>query len=111
MLEFSSRLSRLFTYSKDSAQENFTTEALAIAIEDDPCPIIDALCQLSPDDAARVGLVRCTEEFSRLKLRPSTQVSLPVCCRLDLVLDLLSEHGAQLGAVWVEVKIDAPVAA
>jgi len=37
-----SRLGRLYTYSKDTAftaQENFTTEALAMAIADDPMPI------------------------------------------------------------------------
>jgi hypothetical protein len=55
----SSRLSRLYTYSKDSAfdaQENFTIEALAMAIEDDPVPMIDALRRLNPQEAARVGL-------------------------------------------------------
>ncbi|HET9362011.1 MAG TPA: hypothetical protein VFO58_19800 [Vicinamibacterales bacterium] len=101
-----SRLSRLYTYSKDSAfdaQENFTIEALAMAIDDDAGPMVDALKRLNPQEASRVGL---TVQEGRT-IRPSTQVVLEGEGRLDLVLEA-RERGGLIGAVWVEVKIGAP---
>ena len=44
-----SRLSRLFTYAKGGSVytlENFTTEALAMAVEDDSRPVLTALALL-----------------------------------------------------------------
>lgn len=99
-------MSRLYTYSKDSAfdaQENFTIEALAMAIEDDPRPMVDALNRLNLQEAARVGL---TVREGRT-IRPSTQVMLEGGGRLDLVLEV-RESRRIIGAVWVEVKIEAP---
>jgi hypothetical protein len=101
-----SRLSRLYTYSKDrafDAQENFTIEALAMAIDDDPGPMVDALKRLNAQEASRVGL---TVQKGRT-IRPSTQVVLEGEGRLDLVLEA-RERGGIIGAVWVEVKIGAP---
>lgn len=107
-----SRLSRLFSYSKDTAfdaQENFTTEALAMAIEDDRRPMVDALFSVDPYEATRVGLRSSTSENSEsITVRPSTQVSLPQTGRIDLVLDVLRLRGGLIGSVWVEVKIGAP---
>ncbi len=92
-------------YSKDSAnlaQENFTTEALAIAIEDEPNPMITALCRLDPGAAAGIGLATAAG------YRPRTQVSLPGGGRLDLAIEVLDEHGKVQAEVWVEIKIAAP---
>lgn len=101
-----SRLGRLYTYSKDSAfdaQENFTIEALAMAIDDDPGPMVDALNRLNSQEASRVGLL---VQQGRT-ITPSTQVVLDGGGRLDLVLEV-REGGEIIGAVWVEVKIGAP---
>ncbi len=99
-----SRLGRLFLYSKDSkvsAQENFTTEALAQAIADDHRPMLAGLRALSLVTSASLDL------SGGVTLRPSTQVYLEGGF-LDLVLEVIDETGAARGAVWVEVKIGAP---
>ena len=106
-----SRLGRLYAYSKDTAfdaQENFTTEALAMAIADDPRPMIRALRGLDAKQVARVGMLERIDLGSTVALRSSTQVSLPGGGWLDLVLEVLSEGGSTIGAVWLEVKIGAP---
>jgi hypothetical protein len=104
MVEPRSRLGRLYTYSKDvalNAQENFTTEALRMAVEDDPGPMIEALCRLDPLRAERLVLRNAAG------IRASTQVALLGGGWLDLVLEVL--HGGRVTAeVWVEVKIEAP---
>lgn len=111
MLAPVSRLSRLYTYSKDTAfdaQENFATEALAIAIADDPIPMIEALRRVDAQEAARVGLAKTADVLAgTVTLVPSTQVALPEGGRLDLVLNVRSDRSAVLGAIWVEVKINA----
>ena len=99
-----SRLGRLYMYSKDSAaiaQENFTTEALAMAIEEDSLPMLEALCRLDRARAERVGFLNASI------LRPATQVALPRG-RLDLVLYVVDALGRITGEVWIEVKINAP---
>jgi hypothetical protein len=105
MGESPSRLGRLYMYSKDevlSAQENFTTEALRMAIEDDPRPMIEALRRVAgPGVADKLNLkidVRC---------RPRTQVALRGGGWLDLVLEIVDDHRPPT-EVWVEVKIHAP---
>jgi hypothetical protein len=104
VVEPRSRLGRLYSYSKDSAftaQENFTTEALGIAIAEDPEPMIEALYRLDPVRAAGLSL--------RTSIcRPSTQMALPGGGWLDLVLEIFDDDHRVTAEVWVEVKIDAP---
>jgi hypothetical protein len=105
MLEFRSRLGRLYMYSKDNAftaQENFTTEALRMAIADDRQPMFEALSRVDAERAAELNLGTATS------CRPSTQVALPGGGWLDLVIEILDGHERVIGEVWVEVKIDAP---
>ena len=100
-----SRLGRLYTYSKDTAfdaQENFTTEALAVAVQDDPAPMIESLCGVDATRAAALGLRTAAD------CRPSTQVALPGGGRLDLVLEIVDGRDRVIGEVWIEVKISAP---
>ena len=97
-----SRLGRLFTYSKDAlitAQENFTTEALRMAIEDDQEPMVEALYSLDPMWAGKLRL-------RHSHLRPSSQVPLPRGW-LDLAIEVRGDEGSLRAEVWVEVKIGA----
>jgi hypothetical protein len=99
-----SRLGRLYMYSKDevfTAQENFATEALRMAIEDDPRPLVEALRRLAGRaKAEQLSLRRGVD------CQATTQVALPGGGWLDLVLRLLDERRG-VSEVWVEVKIDA----
>ncbi len=100
-----SRLGRLYTYSKASAQEaleNFTTEALALAIADDDRPIRAALSAVGA--AYLSGMAWSTVAT----LRPRTQQYAPGGGFLDLVLEAMSDVGTAVGEVWIEVKIGAP---
>ena len=112
-----STLGRLFTYSKATAataQENFTTEALAAAVRQDPAPMAAALRELarrSPDFAQA-----CPETVrmdGRTVIGVDTQVFLSDVDWgsgpdgfgfLDLVLHLASGR-----SVWIEVKVGAPL--
>ena len=96
--------------------ENFTTEALAIAIEHDDAPMRRALKEIAwsskvpPFDVEHVA-----------RVEPLTQTYLPVLARdlanvqadwnregyLDLVLMLTLESAEKVTA-WVEVKVDSP---
>jgi hypothetical protein len=105
VVEADGRLGRLYTYSKDTAfdaLENFTTEALAIAIESDPRPVLEALCRQFPARASDLHLQTASD------CRPRTQVALPGGGWLDLVLEILDEAHRVSGEVWIEVKVDAP---
>ncbi len=103
-----SRLSRLFTYAKGESiytLENFTTEALAIAVEADRLPMQTALELLDGDNASGIpwGQVR--------RLAPSTQeyvYSDGSAGFLDLVLAAMDAEEREVGRVWIEVKIDSP---
>lgn len=92
------RLDRLFTFARaaeNSPLENFTTEALAAAVERDPGPLLRALPREVADVAAflegRVG-------------RVDTQVRVPGGI-VDLVVELVVD-GAPLH-LWIEVKAHA----
>lgn len=109
----SSRLGRLFRYSRD-AQENFTTEALAIAIADDPVPIVNALrrgnyksVRESQGDSSGGDDLRGLLT-ANVGITPRTQVGLAQGGWLDLVLDVWGQAGSPLAQVWIEVKINAP---
>lgn len=69
-----SRLGRLYLYSKDTAftaQENFTTEALALAILEAAEPMLRAIRRMST-------VAECPFAFkSVVSLRPRTQVYIP----------------------------------
>lgn len=91
-------LNRLFVYSKTGvdAKEDFTTEALAIAIRHDPRPFVEAM---------RAGGL-LPDGYLADDVTPFTQSVLPAVGRIDLVIQL-----ARAGVVlehWVEVKVDAP---
>ena len=79
-----SRLGRLYLYSKDTAftaQENFTTEALALAILDSAEPMLRAFRRMST-------VAKCPFALGDvLALRPRTQVYISGGGFLDLVLD------------------------
>lgn len=99
-----SRFGRLYLYSKDDlvhAQENYTTEALRMTIEDDRAPMLAALTALDRRKAEELKL-------PQREWRPRSQVELPPRGWLDLVIELLDAQRAVTGEVWVEVKIDAP---
>ena len=104
MTQARSRFGRLYLYSKDDlirAQENFTTEALRMTIEDDREPMLTALTALDRRTAEEMHLQQCA-------WRPRSQVELPPRGWLDLVIELLDDEGVLAGEIWVEVKIDAP---
>jgi hypothetical protein len=93
-----STFGRLFTYARESkadALENFTTEALAAAIRDDPGPIVHLLRRmlLLPSEADPVAVL------------PSTQVGVPRMGILDLVIDFRYPAGAV--ELWIELKVMA----
>jgi len=104
-----SRLGRLYLYSKDTpfiAQENFTTEALALAIEQDPTPVLSALHKVAAD--RRELLPPCPFDLRDVnRLLPRTQQYIPGKGFLDLVLEAIGQDGSSMGEVWVEVKIGA----
>ena len=93
-------------------KENFTSEALAIAIDHDPAPLLDALAHaVWPADIPALdvsGVVHVeTRPQEYLKPEdPSTDPNLARIGYLDLVLKL-SQIGGESTEVWVEVKIDA----
>ena len=104
MTQARSRFGRLYLYSKDDlirAQENFTTEALRMTIEDDRKPMLTALSALDKRKAEAMQL-------HERAWRPRSQVELPPRGWLDLVIELLDDERALTGEIWVEVKIDAP---
>ncbi len=104
-----SNLGRLFNRIGTTLQtpiENFTTEALAIAIEHDDEPIRRALKKIAWPSAVQFDAERVTHVEAR------TQRYLPEAdrCRegyLDLVLVLTLTGGEEMEA-WVEVKVDSP---
>ncbi len=88
-----STLSRLFAYAKTSqndARENFTTEALAAAIRDDPAPMLTVL--------RKAGALRAAVTLVNV----FTQKAVPTAGIVDLAL-VFSDSSE----VWVEVKVDA----
>jgi len=92
------RLNRLFTFAsatKNSALENFTTEALANALELDPSPFLHALpgelAAIIPPDRAQVKRVE-----TQVRIERGT---------LDLVVDLLVDDLPL--SLWIEVKAHA----
>jgi hypothetical protein len=92
------RLDRLFTFARapeNSPLENFTTEALAAAVERDPGPLLRALPREVADVAAflEAGVGRV-----------DTQVQVPGGI-VDLVVELVVD-GAPLH-LWIEVKAHA----
>lgn len=92
------RLDRLFTFARaaeNSPLENFTTEALACAIERDPGPLLRTLPLEVADLAAFC-------EFH--DLRVDTQVSVPGGV-VDLVVEVIVD-GEPLH-LWIEVKAHA----
>jgi hypothetical protein len=93
-----STFGRLFSYArttKADALENFTTEALAAAIRDEPEPFVQVLRShlLVPSADLPIAVV------------PATQVSIPGTGILDLVVDLRYPNGTQ--QTWFEVKVMA----
>lgn len=92
------RLDRLFTFARsaeNSLLENFTTEALADAVERDPGPLLRAL----PREVADVAAFREAHVA-----RVDTQVRVPGGI-VDLVVELVVD-GAPLH-LWIEVKAHA----
>jgi hypothetical protein len=76
-----STFGRLFTYARESkadALENFTTEALAAAIREDPRPIVHLLR----------GMLLLPSEGDPVEVLGSTQVGVPGAGILDLVIDI-----------------------
>jgi hypothetical protein len=86
--------------------ENFTTEALAIAIDHDDAPIRRALKSIVWPTTSRID----AEHLARVEA--TTQHYLPGTGSiregfLDLVLVLTFDSGAKMTG-WVEVKVDSP---
>lgn len=105
---------RLFRYAKGDPNlplENFTTEALRSAIEDDPWPMARALRGVrpavhEPDCHEAAGILRPEDLLNGATgLVPRTQVVLRDVGTLDLVLDVVGP--GRPGAVWIEVKAGA----
>jgi hypothetical protein len=93
------RLQRLFTYARSTVArplENFTTEALAVAIEEDPAPLLRCLAEL--------GLVAPSYVEATCE-RVGTQAGIGDGGIVDLIV-LVRVDGAPL-LVWVEVKAHA----
>lgn len=92
-----STLERLYSYAKASgagARENFTTEALAGAIRDDPAPMLRLLRDaglLPPDEVTELEL--------------DTQVVLTGTGVLDLVIVAIA--AGRRRELWGEIKVDA----
>lgn len=93
-----SSLQRLFTYAKAGveAREDFTTEALAIAIRHNPGPLVMAL--------RTAGLV--PQSYELASITPHTQYWIADVGRIDLVVRFALDEGAE--EMWFEVKVDAP---
>ncbi len=93
-------------------KENFTSEALAIAIDHDPAPLLDALTHSvwpSEAPALNVSGVIDVETKPQHYLKPedpSLDLNLARIGYLDLVLKLAQVDGRST-ELWVEVKIDA----
>lgn len=93
-----STFGRLFTYARESkadALENFTTEALAAAIREDPGPIVQVLRHM----------LLLPSEGDPIEVVPATQVGVPAAGILDLVLDI--RYPASAVELWIEVKVVA----
>jgi hypothetical protein len=91
-----STFGRLFTYARETradALENFTTEALAAAIRDDPGPLVAVLRSML--------LLSSLDE--PIEVVPATQVGVPGTGILDLVID--ARFRDQTTEFWVEVKV------
>jgi hypothetical protein len=93
-----STFGRLFTYARESktdALENFTTEALAAAIREDPRPIVHLLR----------GMLLLPSEGDPVVVVPSTQVGVPGAGILDLVIDI--RYPDTSVEIWIELKVMA----
>ena len=92
-----STLDRLYSYAKSTgagARENFTTEALAGLIHDDPAPILRVL-----RDGGHLPLGKPSD------IALDTQVVLPGAGVLDLVLVIVID--GRRYELWIEVKVNA----
>src|SRR4051812_8183691 len=99
------RLFRKRPWGPQEPIENYSSEALAIAIEHDDGPMRRALGYINWNTSAPFDASQVT------RIRPRTQAHLPACegvrCGyLDLVLDLTFKTGGTATA-WVEVKADS----
>jgi hypothetical protein len=93
-----STFGRLFTYARESsvdALENFTTEALAAAIQDDPSPLLQVLRSMR--------VIPATE--GPTDVVAETQVGVRGVGILDLVV-VLRDNGKPV-EIWIEVKVMA----
>ena len=106
-----SDLGRLYYYARgdgspQQAKENFTTEALAIAIGDDPSPMLAALRGVvwGAEGSPVAPEVDGIDAHTQVYVPPDHGYQHSF---LDLVLDLTASR-ATVATVWVEVKIDAP---
>ena len=88
--------------------ERFTTEALAIAIDHDPRPMLSALTAMDWSSAGGSGWPTALSSVS--DLHAQTQRTLwdesKAVGYLDLIL-LPNGDAQDLGEIWVEVKVDA----
>lgn len=94
----SGRLNRLFTFARTDgrdALENFTTEALAAAIEVDPRPLLRAL-------PAAVAAAGPPGEVDVLAVRTQMQVDGGI---VDLVVEVVVD--GEVRSYWIEVKAHA----
>lgn len=102
-----STFGRLFMYSKDTAftaQENFTTEALAACIRSEPSPMLAALRGIEGrQPPLTVPLASAT------RLRVTTQVYVAGAGIIDAILTI-GDESEILGEVWLEAKIASPEA-
>ena len=99
MEQHGSRLGRLFTWSKSShitPQENFCTEALRIAIDDDPAPMIEALRRLAETVGRPLRLDLTMRTASQVSIRGGT---------LDVVVQFMDDREHVHDEIWVEVKV------
>lgn len=98
--------------------ENFTSAALALAINSDPAPflrVLDTVAGWAPDSTARAHAGQLKVELGSVSaVAAKTQVSLfgrPEIAEtgaLDLVVTLGDARGSTQ-ELWVEVKVDAPL--
>jgi hypothetical protein len=97
-----SRLARLYRYAKagrSESLENFTTEALAAAIEVDPAPLVDALRKRGIADGELRGSVVVHTQVGKRKPEGTTAF-------IDLEVRFVD--GSTTNSVfWVEVKLSA----
>jgi len=90
--------------------EDFTSEALAIAIRYDPRPLLQVFANTEWKSSSGSPLLNLA---TVVRVTTDTQVYLPVLTkddsgRLDVVADLEDAAGVRQ-SVWIEVKINAPV--